>query len=171
MVAFTFDVRRSDLPLRIAWPLLLLNTIDWFVEEDASYVSSYRTGETWHVPVPAGVTTATIVDPDERRRTVPVVDGRAVYAGTRAGFYEIVAGAPTETDSPEPAAELFAANLGPGDESAIAPADQLAVGDVVASSPTGGKAGVRRELWIYLVLLALAVLSVEWLSYHRRWTV
>lgn len=28
-VALLFDVRESDLPMRTAWPLLLLNTIDW----------------------------------------------------------------------------------------------------------------------------------------------
>ena len=53
-VAFTFDVRRSDLPLRVAWPLLLLNTIDLFVQERDGFVSSYETGETWYVPVSGG---------------------------------------------------------------------------------------------------------------------
>src|SRR5690606_4954888 len=62
IIAMLFDVRQSDLPLRVAWPLLLLNGIDFFVQEDAGYLSSYETGETWHVPVPAGVEQATLVD-------------------------------------------------------------------------------------------------------------
>jgi hypothetical protein len=44
-VALGFDVRASDLPLRIAWPLFLLGTIDLFVEEDTRYISSFPTGE------------------------------------------------------------------------------------------------------------------------------
>jgi hypothetical protein len=53
-VALGFDPRDSDLVLRVAWPLFLLNTIDHFVAESTDYVSSYRTGEVWHVPVGQG---------------------------------------------------------------------------------------------------------------------
>ena len=163
IVALTFDVRQSDLPLRVAWPLILINSIDWFVQEDAGYVSSYRTGETWHVPVPAGAEAAEIVDPDGEAREVPVVEGRAVYAGTRAGFYTVRAG---EQES------VFAANLGPSEEARIEPVEALALDeDTIAGAPTEGKVGVRREIWIYLVLFALFVLVAEWLTYHRRWTV
>lgn len=162
MVAINFDLRQSDLPLRVAWPLLLLNAIDWFVAEDSAYVSSYRTGETWHIPVPSGETVATIVAPDETERQVPVVDGRAIYAGTRAGFYTITAGEHEE---------VFAANLGPGEEARIEPVEVLEVEGTRAEEPTAGRAGVRRELWIYLVFFAIAVLVLEWFTYHRRWTV
>ncbi len=161
-VAFTFDPRASDLPLRVAWPLLLLNTVDWFVQEDADFVSSYPTGDTWHIPAPADASTVTLVDPRGRAREVPVVDGRAVYAGLHAGFYTLRTPAGEET---------FAANLGPGEESRIAPADALAVGGREAGAPSRGKAGVRRELWLYLVLFAVLVLLVEWVTYHRRVTV
>src|SRR5690606_11645345 len=49
-VALGFDIRRSDLPLRVAWPLLLLNTINSFLEEDTDYISSFTTGEVWSIP-------------------------------------------------------------------------------------------------------------------------
>jgi len=161
-VAFAFDERRSDLPLRVAWPLLLLNSIDWFVEEDTGYISSYRTGETWHVPVPSSAQSATIVAPDGSSREVPVADGRAVYAGTRAGFYKVRA-AGTES--------IVAANLGPSDEPRIAPVARVEVAGRAAGHVTRGRIGVRRDLWIYLVLAAAAILAIEWFTYHRRWTV
>jgi hypothetical protein len=161
-VALTFDVRGSDLPLRVAWPMLLLNAVDWFVEEDTGYVSSYRTGETWHVPVAAGAETATIVEPEGAEHEVPVVEGRAVFAGLEAGFYTVRAAG---------SEDVFAANLGPSDEGDIAPVEHLVVSGEETSAPTSGKAGVRRELWIYLVLFAFGVLVVEWATYHRRWTV
>ncbi|MBO6937322.1 MAG: VWA domain-containing protein [Deltaproteobacteria bacterium] len=163
-VAFTFDVRQSDLPLRVAWPLLLLNTIDHFVQERDGFVSSYETGETWYVPVGGGARVATIVDPQGHERDVPVVDGRAVYAGVRAGMYTLRAG-------DDGAEESFAANLGPGSESIIDPPDEVVLAGVTAGEPSQGEAGVRQEIWIYLVLLALGILLVEWLTYHRRMTV
>src|SRR5207253_10845690 len=52
-VALGFDPRNSDWVLRVAWPLFVLNTINAFVEEDTSYVSSFRTGEVWRIPAPS----------------------------------------------------------------------------------------------------------------------
>jgi hypothetical protein len=166
-VALTFDVRRSDLPLRVAWPLLLLNAIDGFLEEDAAYLSSHRTGETWRVPVPAETETARVTAPDGEVRDVPVVDGRAVIADLRAGFYTL----DTRTASGSAHAQTFAANLADDAELDIAPVAQLRVGRTTATRPRAGRAGLRTELWTWLVLAALALLCVEWFTYHRRLTV
>lgn len=162
IVALLFDVRRSDLPLRVAWPLLLLNSVDFFVGEDSAYLSSYETGETWHVPVPAGVEDATLITPAGAERPVPVVEGRAVCTGLRAGFYTLRAG---EEEI------VFAANLGPSDEGLIAPADTLSVAGRSAEAPELGTPGVRTEIWMLLVLGVLAILLIEWFSFHRRLTV
>jgi hypothetical protein len=167
IVAFTFDVRRSDLPLRVAWPLLLLNAIDWFVEEDTGYVSSHRTGESWYIPVAAQTTGAVMRAPDGSEREVPIAEGRAVYTGVDAGFYTLVAEREGGSDE-----NVVAANIGPGDEGDIAPPAHLALADEVnADRPSEGKAGVRRELWIYLVFAVLLLAVIEWWTYHRRWTV
>lgn len=162
MVALLFDVRRSDLPLRVAWPLLLLNSIDFFVQEDAGYVSSYETGETWYVPAPAGAEVATLITPAGEERTVPIVDGRAIATGSRAGFYRLRVG---------DVEDVFAANLGPSDEAIIEPAEELALADAKLGPPEVRAAAVRTELWMLLVLAALGVLVVEWFTYHRRLTV
>lgn len=162
VVALLFDVRRSDLPLRVAWPLLLLNSIDFFVQEDAGYLSSYETGDTWHVPVPAGAESATLIEPGGSERTVPVVDGRAVATGRRAGFYTLRAGDQED---------VFAANLGPSREAIVAPAEHLEIAGARAEPPEIGAPGARTELWMLLVLGALLVISLEWFTYHRRVTV
>ena len=57
-VALGFDVRDSDLPLRIAWPLFVLDCVNWFTDEDAQYLSAYRTGEVWRVPLAGAATQA-----------------------------------------------------------------------------------------------------------------
>lgn len=168
-VALGFDVRQSDLPLRIAWPVFLLNSINWFVEEDSEYLSSFKTGEVWHVPVPPGVgNEATLVEPSGTKHRVPVQDGRAVYFGTKAGFYKILkpAGAPAAIPD-----TWFAANLVDPAESVIAPKPDLVVDGKKGGEVAGFKVGVRRELWIYILLAVAAISAIEWATYHRRVTV
>ncbi len=169
-VAIGFDVRDSDLPLRVAWPLFLLDTINWFTDEDASYLSSFRTGEIWRVPVDASATQATLKSPAGVSEQVPVHEGRAVYLGERSGFYELTV--PQGPDGTAPAATTaFAANLLDVSESTIAPADKLVVDGKPAGPLEGFHVGVRRELWIYLLIAAAILTAVEWATYHRRITV
>lgn len=173
-VALGFDPSASDLPLRTAWPLFLLDTINWFDDEDASYLSSYRTGDVWRVPVGSAAgegrgAQATLKDPGGATQPVPIHDGRAVTMGERAGFYELslpppAAGEPAVTTA-------FAANLLDQAESTIAPAKDLVVDGKIAGAVEGFRVGVRREIWIYLLLVAAIVSAIEWATYHRRVTV
>jgi hypothetical protein len=161
-VALGFDVRDSDLPLRTAWPLFVVDCINWFTDEDAQYLSSFRTGEVWRIPVAAGTTQATLKRPDGTTQPVPVHEGRAVVLGEHAGFYELTAGEQTTS---------FAANLLDAGESAIAPQDKLVVDGKAAGGIAGFHVGVRREIWIYLLLAAAILTALEWATYHRRVTV
>ncbi|MGK4002999.1 VWA domain-containing protein [Sorangium sp. So ce1036] len=165
-VALGFDVRESDFPLRIAWPLFLLNAINNFVEEDTGYISSFRTGAVWHIPASSSAETATLEQPDGTERTVPIQDGRAVFLGQHAGFYTLRVGAGGAAEE-----SMFAANLSAPEESAIAPAAELKVGGQSAGAVSEFKIGVRRELWVYLLAAVLLVTAIEWLTYHRRVTV
>ncbi len=162
MVAFTFDIRQSDLPLRVAWPLLLLNTIDFFVEDSSDDRSSLRTGETWRIPVSAEATRAKLVPPRGDSRFVPVQRGHAVHVGTQTGIYSLR----TKRDH-----AVFAANLGDSAESDIRPVETLRVDGMRAGAVSSGRPGLRKEIWLYLVFAALCILIVEWFTYHRRHTV
>jgi hypothetical protein len=164
-VALGFDPRRSDLVLRVAWPLLLLNVIDHFVTESTDYVSSYRTGAVWHVPVPGGATEAKLTGPSGATRAVPVEEGRAVVFGEHAGFYSLG----VDADGATPL--VFAANLSDRMESRVLPSKKLALGSVPAGPPSGFEIGVRKEWWMLLLLGALGLSLLEWLGYHRRVTV
>ncbi|MRG91897.1 vWA domain-containing protein [Polyangium spumosum] len=162
-VALGFDIRESDFPLRISWPLFLLNTINEFVEEDVQYISSFRTGTVWQIPASSAAQIATLEMPDGAKRDVPVKDGRAVFLGQQAGFYKLSTG-PDEVTT-------FAANLVDPAESEIKPATELVVGGRAAGAVGEFKVGVRREIWIYLLAAVLLVTAIEWLTYHRRVTV
>jgi hypothetical protein len=161
-VALGFDVRDSDLPLRAAWPLFVLDCINWFSDEDAQYLSSFRTGDVWRIPVAGGLSQATLKRPDGSVQPVPVHEGRAVVPGLQAGFYELTAGEQSTT---------FAANLLNASESAIAPVDKLVVDGRPSGDLAGFHIGVRREIWIYLLLAAALLTALEWATYHRRVTV
>lgn len=196
-VAMGFDVRDSDLPLRVAWPLLLLNSVNFFTDEDSQYISSFRTGDVWRVPVVTQTGQARLKTPSGNELLVPVHEGRAVYLGEHAGFYEL-AGAegfdPTKgldtvsPDAPPPSAKdappggeasggaptttaAFAANLLDAEESAIEPAKELIVDGKKAGTLSGFQIGVRREIWIYLLIAAIILTAIEWITYHRRITV
>ncbi len=189
-VAMGFDGRDSDLPLRVAWPLLLLNSVNFFTDEDSQYISSFRTGEVWRVPVVTQTGQAKLKVPTGNELLVPVHEGRAVYLGEHAGFYELVGAEgvdPTEDKDPDaPAAKdappasgggapatttAFAANLLDADESAIEVARELVVDGKTAGTLSGFQIGVRREIWIYLLLAAIVLTAIEWITYHRRITV
>jgi hypothetical protein len=110
--------------------------------------------------------TASLKDPAGTTRSVPVKEGRAVYFGDQAGFYQLTL--PTE---PEPTVTAFAANLIDLEESEIEPKAELSLGAHKAAPAPTFTPGVRREIWVYLLLAALAVSVLEWITYHRRVTV
>ena len=164
-VALGFDPRDSDLVLRIAWPLFVLNTINAFVEEDTGYVSSYRTGDIWRIAVPASLSSVSLLEPGGVKHAVPVSEGRAVFRGELAGFYKLSGGA---DDAP---LGEFAANLSDLDESRIAPQKALRLGGKQASAVPVTQVSLKSEIWIYLLLAVIAVSLLEWITYHRRVTV
>ena len=186
-VAMSFDVRDSDLPLRVAWPVLLLNTINWFADEDASYISSFRTGDIWRIPVDGDVTSAALRRlPDAKALEVPVRDGRATVLGQRAGFYELdaargLARVSPEKESGEPKAPKtegattgktsFAANLIDFSEAQIAPKAELIAGGKKAEELHATGLTTSAPIWVALLLIVVAIAAIEWATYHRRVTV
>jgi hypothetical protein len=158
-VALGFRLEHSDLPLRVAFPVLLINALDWFAGGDAALAASYATGRTWRLPAKGAA--LRIREPDGSVVEAPVHDGRASFFGTRAGWYQILASPP----------ELVAANLANDAESQVAPRATLTVDGRTLVPPDSGRVGVRRALWSYFVVLALLLAFVEWWTYNRRVTV
>jgi hypothetical protein len=169
-VALGFDVRKSDLPLRPAWPLFVLDCLDWFANEDSRYLSAFRTGEVWRVPVGGTPKQALLKRPDGRSERVAVHDGHAVLLGERAGFYSLTTSEAAGSDEPE-ATTSFAANLVDASESSIAPRDTLVVEGRPAGPLVGFHLGAQRDVWVSLLLVAALLTAIEWATYHRRITV
>jgi hypothetical protein len=163
-VAFGFDLRKSDLPMRVAFPVLVVNALDWFGGADTGLLASYPTGRAFSLAAPAGANELLIRGPDGTTAHAPVRDARASYYLRKTGYYEV-------TSAGDKSTRLIAANLASPSESKIAPRAQLSVDGQPLRAPDPGRLGVRRSLWAYLVLLALLVTTVEWWTYNRRVTV
>lgn len=155
-VALTFDVRESDLPLRPAFPLLLLDAIDSFAPADAAYRGSVVTGAPVAVALPAEATRATLDG-----TPLPIEDGLATLRTDRAGFLTI------ETDAGE---VLVAADLAAEDELDLAP-HTLALGETAAPDTSVARAEGTHLPWEWMTLAALVLLLLEWATFHRRVTV
>lgn len=164
--AMGFDVRESDLPLRVAWPVLLVNTVNFFIDEDVAYISAFRTGEVWRVPLGTDVRDVQVKEPDGTLTQVAVHEGKAVFQGTRAGFYELRA-----KRGGEDIVSQIAANLADTSESDIVAKPELVVDGKTAGRVQSVAVSVRRDVWIYLLVLAVLIAVLEWGTYHRRVTV
>ncbi len=161
LVAIAFDVRDSDLPLRVAFPMLLFNLIDYFKLDDASYIPNYVTGESWSIEMPDGVESAQVTNPEGETSTVPIFEGRAVFRGMYPGFYEI------RTDQET---TPVAGNLADPEESDITPGS-IDLGRESQQKSAESLFFDRRELWIWAVLATCLLLIAEWWTYNRKITV
>jgi len=157
-----FDLGDTDLPLRIAFPIFITNTLNWLTAPRGATVdgNSQRTGQPVSLLLPKTAREVTITAPDKTVRVVPVSnpDEPFLYDDTdEVGVYTAQSGDWTSN---------FAVSLMNKDESNLAPHDALQVG---ASQQFQGQSHARsnRELWGYLIAIALLVLAGEWWVFHR----
>jgi uncharacterized membrane protein len=167
-----FDLYRTDLPLRVAFPLFVSNALRWLQPrtlEDAGL--QLRTGQPLTVGLPVGARQATLTDAGGRTHSLQAdADGKVGFVETtRAGIFTVKAGAWEQR---------FAVNLLADSESNAAPRAQAPAGGertpgTAEDSPTAFPS--RKELWRTFALLALLLLLVEGIVYHRqaqgRWPV
>jgi hypothetical protein len=168
VVALGFDLKQSDLPLRVAFPILLVNTLEWFAGTDGGLVASFATGRPIRLMAPPEATELAVRDAAGIVVRAPVIEGRAPYLAEHAGFLDVTAtGARAQGHAPT----LVAANLASPDESRAAVRTSIVVDGRTLAAPERGALGVPRTLWPIFVLAALLVLLLEWWTYNRRVTV
>jgi hypothetical protein len=159
-----FDLHRSDLPLQVAFPILFATLFEYLaprgIVQDAN---TTRPGEPVSLEPPPGTVTLEVIPPSGEPVSLTVGEGGVLFTDTgAAGFYEV-----RLPDQPPESGGVFAVNLFSNAESRIAPNNQVRIGQstVTTSRPDSVS---NRELWGWLILLALAFLTIEWLVYHRR---
>jgi len=156
-----FDLFRTDLPLRVAFPLILSNSLRWLHPAALDQSSlQLAAGHPVLLPVAHGITSVTVTTPSGRAVKAPVTRGVVSFTDTdEIGIYTLSTGR----------GDLrLAVNLMDADESNLEPRP---LPQAVGSGPvTAAPVPLQRELWPVFVLLAAAVLALEGLLYWRRQT-
>lgn len=155
-----FPLLRSDFPLRVAFPILFNNLVQWLATSPGRTEGlQLRAGQTAPIEVPPTAGEITITSPGgEKTRIKP--EARTVFFSDteEAGIYQ-VRGKNFERE--------FAVNLLSRDESEVKPQDKLQFGRRPVQAGAGNTRSAH-EIWRWIVLLALVVLGVEWWVYHKR---
>ncbi|MCB8924615.1 MAG: BatA domain-containing protein [Ardenticatenaceae bacterium] len=164
----TFDLRDSDLPLQIAFPILMANITGWLSPGRAfDAPTGLQPGDPVAV-VPGASSTAVLVEkPDGNRWTAEVGEEDLFFTETdQPGLYTVLL---RDAAADRPAGS-FAVNLFSPAESAIRPVESLQIGQTQVETEDEGDVG-QRELWPWLLAIAVVVLIVEWWVHHRgtRW--
>jgi len=156
-----FDLDQSNLPLRLAFPLLMANALDHFFAErrPGDEEEFVRTGSPVERAVPRGGTMEVTPPAGPLAKVEGDEKGRAVFRDTvHAGLYRLkTPGGPS----------LAAASLLRRAESDIAPKPRVETGGIVhEAKPDAVRANVL--LRDPLLLLGLAILLIEWMLWVRR---
>ena len=195
-VVFAFDIRQSDLPLQIAWPILVSNVAGELlgVGPQQNY-DPLPPASPVEIPITPDATGVRVTLPDGTVEEIaPGATGASTvsFVNTRQlGIYRvevIKAPAPSASPGATPAASptpdpsgspqpqpptddrnMFAVDLFAPDESNIRPGDGARISSLGADLPgEQAAAGMARdEFWPLVAALALAFLIVEWLVYER----
>jgi hypothetical protein len=162
---FTFDIHNSDLPLQIAWPVLMANLLDWFAPQNIVTVAdSLGVGDPLVVRPPLTAETVRVTLPDGTSRDLPVDRQTVVFAGTdQTGIYtlEVIEGGVVVQRQP------FTVNLFAPEESDIAPRQTIQIGQTTITPGEREEIG-QMEFWPWVALIALIVLLIEWYVYQQR---
>lgn len=166
-----FSLLESDMPLRVAFPIFLTNCLQWLTARPGDSGGITRPGDVMPLAASATAGTLTITRPDNASDTVnttpkaaPLYDRTTTVGVYRASgknfeqYFAVSLLSPVET------------NIRPVEKPSVAVTDISEEGGAApgttANDPTRSMA--RQEIWTWLAGIALLVLTIEWVVYHRR---
>jgi len=160
LVYLGFDLARSNLPLRAAFPVFFNQSVSWLRPRASRFaVTQVPAGEPYTVELPAAQKELVVRTPSNRRLRYAVEAGSLLFSDTsEAGIYGYAVGRDRH---------YFAVNLTDEGESDITPRAKLpAAEDQTARA--GVLSRVARPLWPYLAWIAALLLAGEWFWWCRR---
>ena len=196
IVFAAINILESDLPLRIAFPVIIANTIQWFQQSQGVQEYQLHTGDVLHykidsqsvaetesnqggnTPTDNPKKSVTVTGPGDKTWNVPIENNELLFDQTQAtGIYAVsISNEPAddnEDDLPDDNKEtevpeqLWAVNLASESESHIGPVEGIE--DLLTDAEVlGGSSFFRYPPWIYLVFFAVILSVVEWFLYQRR---
>src|ERR1043166_648774 len=158
-----FDTLNSSWPLRISFPIFMVNAIEWLNPASSSAAQlMVRAGEPFRYGLPVGEAgSVSVTRPDGVTKSVQIQPGasEAVFGDTlRQGVYHLKSGTNDVA---------FCVNLVDAAESDITPRGELPLGKHGTVAATTVKPA-NVEVWRWIACCGLLVLLFEWWFYHRR---
>lgn len=164
VVALAFDLHQSDLPLQVAFPILVANLVNWLqptTSVDAP--PALGAGDPISIRPDTSAEEIVIIGPGDRRTTLQPSPQMSFADTALLGVYTVEQRADGKALG-EP--EQFAVNLFSREESSIAPRPDLAFTGAEAS-PAASSTERPLEIWPWVLLASLLLLSLEWWLYNR----
>jgi Ca-activated chloride channel family protein len=162
MAALAFDPAESDLPLHIAFPLLMANTIHWLAGEQPVVPLSIRAGQTLALGPEQRLWPEPLTPPE---KPLPPAEGpwvQTFFQPQKQGYYLI------SQHGQRPA--WLAVNTFSEAESDLRNAAPAEPATALRSAGFSFSALAERPLWQGLALAALLLSVTEWALFHRRRT-
>jgi len=161
----TFDLHASDLPLKIAFPILISNLMQWFApSQPFDAPDGVEPASALTIRPQATTSAYRITLPDGTVQTFPVGETALAFASTtQLGVYRVE----LLDEEAVQNASTFAVNLFAAEESDIRPRETITIGQKAVGGPGQIDQFGQRELWSFLAIAALVVLILEWWVYHR----
>ena len=167
VAVFAFDLRASDLPLQIAFPVIMANITAWLSPGRAIAADdNLQPGATVSLLPDTRAASVTVTLPDgsswqqDIDRAAPVLFDQTQQTGVYRLAFRDDAGATQPGGA-------FAVNFFDAAESRIQPATALQLGSAEVTGDAAGLEGLR-EVWPWLLAGGLVVLLVEWWVTYRR---
>lgn len=158
IAAFAFTLTDSDLPLRIAFPLLMSNTLQWLAGDANESPVTVAAGETLALAPDESVATEPLISLDA---AAPKNFTRGFFQPLRQGYYQRLRPG---------GADWIAVNTFSSEESDLRAARPGSQNDRSPLLPVSLASVAGWPLWRYLALTAFTLLVLEWWLFHRRRT-
>ena len=159
-VLFGFDLHESDLPLRIAFPILMENLSEWLLPPSVPS-HSFHPDELVTIIPESGATAVSVIRPDGARRSL-ASSGIAAFADTdQTGLYTV-----EQTIAGTAQRSWFSVNLFSDSISQLKPPSRLTLPPTHATAVAATHHG-QLEIWPWVALAALGIVAAEWLAFHR----
>lgn len=159
LVVLGFDIKDTDWPLHTSFPIFLYNALDYLTEREAN-IGYLAPGDKQEIASLGSRDKATVVNEEYEVMEDSIIKGGYITAPSKPGLYRI-----TENSGGEKRERLFAVSLDDR-EKEMAGAKSFKVNPVDESGKRNSEERPN-EIWPWLVLIGLVILSAEWEVYRR----
>jgi hypothetical protein len=167
MIVLGFDIADSDLPLRVAFPLMMSNALRWLSHRVALADDTLRAGEALLLEPTEEVAVVALGSPGlasaEGKPTQTARTVRELFVPMRNGFYRRTNNAGSERWIAVNTFDPVESDLLQGAAPSAEP--KTAFAPLRGFVPRGGW-----PPWHYLAFAAMALSAFEWWLFHRRRT-